>query len=210
MQLMLSSNCLPPSGGAGAALDDRTDYDDAGFDDDGPMRPQRILHGRGNNWPITACTGLDLAPPARRASLSGGAGAALDDRTDYDDAGFDDDGPTRPPRILHGCGNTTGPSLLTQDAARCRRRIWPRPRAGPMRRFPTLPFPPPLFTKLLTHTHTQHLTFLPTFRTHLRALYIPDRYHTHTRHVHTHTRAHAPPGAAQLFSIPDLLQHLGL
>ena len=116
-----------PSSGADMAPDEETDDDDTpfddggpthllneiawkwkGFDDDGPTHPQRILrilHGRGNNWPITACTGLNSMPLACLASLSGGAGAALDDRTGYDEAEFDDDGPTRPPRILHGCGN---------------------------------------------------------------------------------------------------------
>ena len=49
------------------------------------------------NWPITVFSGLDLKPPACLASLSVGAGAAVHNM-DYNDAGFDNDGSTRPPR----------------------------------------------------------------------------------------------------------------
>ena len=91
--------CLAsPLGGADAAQDDGLDYDDAGGDDDGPTRPQRKMHGRGNNWPVPVCAGLDSPPPPCLASPLGGADAAQDDGLDYDDAGGDDDGPTRPQR----------------------------------------------------------------------------------------------------------------
>ena len=198
------------SGGAGAALDDKTDYDDAGFDDDGPTRPPRILHGRGNNWPITAQTGLDMVPAACLASLSGGAGAAINDETDHHVPGFGDD---NPPRRQHGRGNN-GPASVglagrTPSGASAVRDVDCPPDLAHSRwassfslPFPSLP-PSPTFTHSLPHTHTQHLHYIPHASTH------PTRT-THTPGTYTNTHAHAPLGAAQLCSIPELLQHIGL
>ena len=84
---MLPARLASLLGGAGAPLD-KMDYDYAGLDYDWPTRPPRILHGLGNNWPIISYAGLCLMLPARLASLSGRAGAALDNKTDYDYAGL--------------------------------------------------------------------------------------------------------------------------
>ena len=125
--------CLAsPPGGAGAAPDDGMDYDDAAFNDDGPTRPPWKYHGREKTWPVTVqICGLDSPPPPCLASPPGGACAAPDDGMDYDDAAFNDDGPTRPPRKYHGREKTGLPqSRCGEDPTRRRRRAWPRPRAG--------------------------------------------------------------------------------
>ena len=106
--LLLPLCLASPLGGAGVVPDDEMDYDGDAFNDDGPTRPPWKYHGRGKNWPVTVkiCGELDLSPPSCLASPPGGAGAAPEDDSDYDDAAFNDDGSTRPPRKYHGRGKT--------------------------------------------------------------------------------------------------------
>jgi hypothetical protein len=46
----------------GSAQEERTDYDDAGSGDDGPMLPPRRLNGHGKTWPQAVSIGPESFP----------------------------------------------------------------------------------------------------------------------------------------------------
>ena len=192
---------MPPArlalllGGAGAVLDDTTDYDDAGFDDDRTRLDAASVSGLalGRGWRTRRSTTM----------LDSTTMGICDDKTDVEITG-------RPPLA---CLFSTFFSLLASPFPSCPLPSCPLPPppcppplpplSGPSPRVLTAPPSPSYPTYTYTHVTRRHPLTHP--HTHARA-----HARTHTR-THVHTRsAHVPCCAAQLCSIPDPYQHLGL